>query len=78
MEKKKESKPATQGKKENQSLLTYVLMFTLAGHKTWRTSFYPTKKYHDIYLSKQINHPEILQKKWFIVDRINGTITEEK
>ncbi len=57
---------------------SYAVMFTIEGHATWRISLYPGKADFDDYLSKQINHPKITAKKFFVIDRITGNITEEK
>ncbi len=65
-------------KKEDKPFSTYILMFTIEGHKTWRVSFYQTKADLDVYLSRQLKHPKIVEKRWFICDRITGNITEEK
>lgn len=64
--------------KEEKSYNTCVLMFTIEGHKTWRLSTFQKKEHFNVYLSKQPKHPKVTEKRWFVADRINGTITEEK
>ncbi len=57
---------------------TYIVLFKVAGHDSYRMNPFRTKEDLDIYLKTQPNHPVMTEKKWFIFDRINGTITLEK
>lgn len=54
-----------------------LLLFKIEGHRTWRMN--PVKNEEELtrYLSTQPNHPKITDKKWFSIDRIEGTITEQ-
>lgn len=67
-------------KKENPHYnnITYILVFKVEGHTTWRRSLYPTKKAHEDYMKKTPLHPKITDQKWFEFDTITGNITEEK
>lgn len=58
----------------------YVLMFQVEGHRTWRANFYATKEAFDVYLGQpgQAKHAKVTAKKWFIINRFDATITEEK
>lgn len=58
--------------------VTYVLMFTIENHRTWRISMFQKKEDLEAYLLKQPKHPKVTEKRWFACDRITGTITEEK
>ncbi len=57
-----------------------IIMFKIEGHETWRVSLYKNKQDLERYLQNPLNsnHPKITERKWFIVDKINGTIIEEK
>lgn len=63
---------------EEKVFKTYILMFKIEGHKTWRISMFQKKSDLEVYLSKQEKHPTIIEKKWFACERISGAITEEK
>ncbi len=67
-------------KKLEGELNSYIVVFTIEGHQTWRANLYHKKEDFDTYLSNpgQKNHPKILKRKFFCFDKINGTITEEK
>ena len=70
-------------KKENikvspSTRISYIILYTLEGHKTWRVGIFPTKEIFDIYLQVQEKHPKVTDRKWYVVDKINGTIIEEK
>lgn len=56
---------------------SYILMFTIEGHKTWRLNPVPSKEAWDKYLAGQLKHPKLTEMKWFVVDRITGNITAE-
>ncbi len=70
--------------KKEKSPVAFIVMFTILDskfgipHKHWRISQFPTKELFDLYLSKQISHPKVLERKWFKVDLASGTITPEK
>lgn len=66
------------GETTGKPIISYLLLFKVAGHSTWRASMYPDKGAHDKYMEVATKHPEITDKKWFVIDRIAGTITEEK
>ncbi len=71
-------KPVVAPKKDKSNPLTYLLLFKVEGHESYRMQPYRTKEDLDIYLSKAVpKFPPMLEKKWFIFDRINGTITLE-
>lgn len=66
----------TPKKKEPES--TYILLFTLEGHTSYRMNPFKTKADLEVYMDKvKPKHPPMHNKKWFVVDRINGTITPE-
>lgn len=65
------------GKKDDKPLVSYILVFTIEGHRTYRISLYAKKEDLDIYLKSQPKHPKFTDKKWFKVDRITGVITPE-
>lgn len=67
-------------KKDDKPFKTYLVMFTIEKHDSWRIGAYPTKEAFDTYLNHpgQSKHPKVTERRWYIVDRINGTITEEK
>ncbi len=75
-----EKVPATvvSPKKPKENPLTYLLLFKIEGHQSYRMQPYRTKEDLEVYLSKSVpKFPPMLEKKWFILDRINGTITLE-
>ena len=57
----------------------FVLLFKTAVHTTYRNSFYRTKDQFEQYIKAQAqaHHPVMTDKKWFVIDLINGTITPE-
>ncbi len=59
------------------NLKPVIVMFKIEGHETWRTNLFSKKEDFDIYLKKQLGHPKVTERKWFVRDLINGTITEE-
>lgn len=63
-------------KKKEEVFSTYAVMFKIEGHDSWRIGLYPTKEAFDIYLSHpgQKNHPKVTEKRWYVIDRINGII----
>lgn len=58
----------------------YIVLFTIEGGLGYRCSTFSSKEQWKTYLAApgQKNHPKPLTEKWFFVDMINGTITEEK
>ncbi len=56
------------------------VLFKVEGHPNYRFSQFGKKEYFDTYLAHpaQNKHPKVIEKKWFVIDFINGTITEEK
>lgn len=59
-------------------LVQHIIMFTIEGHTTYRINVFNSKESFDTYLLTQPNHPKVTSRKWFTVDRVTGTITEEK
>lgn len=72
------TEPAKQEKKISTTSL--LLLFKVAGSNTWRKNFYPTKEALDVYLSLpgQAKHAVITEKKWFVIDQLKGSVTEDK
>lgn len=64
-------------KNKEKSPISFIVMFTVLGRKHWRCSQYPTKENFDTYLAhpSQKSHPKVLERKWFAVDTLQGTIT---
>lgn len=64
--------------KDNKEQTEYfLLLFKVEGHNKWRVNTFPSKDAFDTYLSKQEKHPKVIERKWFVVDRIVGDITQE-
>lgn len=75
-----ENKPVINKKEEKRDFLnSYLLFFKLEGRNGWRKTFYPTKDALVVYLAGpgQKDHAKIVEKKWFLIDNINATVTEE-
>ncbi len=54
-----------------------LILFRVEGHTTWRTTIFREEKQFDAYLSHpgQKNHPKVTERRIFILDTINGTVT---
>lgn len=57
---------------------SYIVLFKIEGHTTWRVSQYPVKEAFDSYLKAQLSHPSVTDRVWYKVDKIKGKITLEK
>lgn len=57
-----------------------ILLFKVEGHNTYRSCIYRKKEDFDTYIKLVNNgkHPNVTERKWYVIDKINGTITEEK
>ncbi len=58
----------------------YVVLFTIAEGEGYRCSTFSSKEQWKTYLAApaQKNHPKPLTEKWFLIDMLNGTVTEQK
>lgn len=71
-------KPVVAPVKSKKNPITYILLFKVEGHESYRMQPYQTKEDLAVYLKKAVPpFPPMLEKKWFVFDRINGTITLE-
>lgn len=63
-------------KKENPAC--FLVLFKIEGHETYRTAIWKKPADFDAYLKQpgQVNHPVPTERKWFIIDKITGTIKE--
>ncbi len=68
--------PVSKRSEKNQN--TYIILFKTDGDPNYKMNPFKTKEALDVYIKNQPGHPVMIEKKWFVFDRINGTITPEK